>query len=102
MIEVEISTYNLHAFGHDTIIGAALMTALREAAVPVTGSAFVITGVKYGRLEYHTEQGIDGETQHFTWRANEDDRKVGQPSVIKLKSGGIVRKWGQHAEDDEL
>lgn len=104
MIEVEISEYEANKFDHDTLLGVALMKALKEAGVPVMGKSFVLRGVERGTLTYRNDEDMNGIAHVFRWCEDQDDRKTGTPLRVKV-STGVCRKWGRHAvlpEDDEL
>lgn len=108
MIEVIVGEHAANRFNHDTLLGVALMKALREAGVPVLGDSFVLRGVPEGStLSYHCEEDLDGRMHHFTWSEDADDRKTGAPLRVKLDIG-YARKYGRHAvvapepQDDEL
>lgn len=105
MIEVEITEYAANRHGHDTLLGMALMKALKEAGIPALGDSFVMRGIERGSMTYTSSIDLDGLLHHFTWREDADDRKEGTPLRVKLSGGGFARKWGRHAvvpEDDEL
>lgn len=107
MIEVQIAEYAASKHGHDTLVGAALMQALREAGIPVVRtSVFVLLGVERGKLTFWTEDDLDGRVYFFRWQEDENDRKTAAPSIGMKLSAGHARKYGRHAvvidEDDEL
>jgi hypothetical protein len=107
MIEVEINSYAANRFNHDTLLGEAIVKALREAGIPVIAKVFALAGVQKGTLTMWNEDDLDGEKLFFRWAEDEVDRKQGKPSLQKL-SVGWVRKWARHqdapvvVEDDEL
>ena len=101
MIEVRIPFSRREALGHDTLVGALMIQAMRKAGIPVIGS-FAMAGVKHGTLTYFTDEH-GARTHVIQWRANARD--VETKPVVKVSGmpeGSSATLHGQHTQDDDL
>lgn len=99
MIRVEIPYSMLEALGHDTLVGARMCSALKNAGVPIVGM-FALRGLKRGRLEWTAEH----DKHVYVFREERGDMaNDGIKLVRTLKNGARIYMNGAHlvAEEDE-